>query len=129
MGGEVTMTAALPASALEPTAEVLHVLEEYLLELEKGARLDPEGLLARHPHLADPLRACLASLEFLHDAARNLRGPDAEQARPPDAGPASGEASAPRCGLLGDFQIVREVGRGGMGVVYEAEQLSLSRRV
>src|SRR5689334_22901128 len=32
-------------------------------------------------------------------------------------------------GQLGDFRLIREIGRGGMGVVYEAEQISLRRRV
>src|SRR5712671_4298026 len=45
--------------------------------------------------------------------------------RPPDDGGDEGVAGRP----LGDFRLVREIGRGGMGVVYEAVQLSLGRRV
>src|SRR5204863_5574283 len=39
------------------------------------------------------------------------------------------DADRPTDGVLGDFRLVREVGRGGMGIVYEAEQISLERRV
>ena len=111
-----------PEEMLEPTSEVISILEEFLTKLEAGARLSPEDLTARCPALAEPLKACLASLEFMHDASLSLR----DRATPE-------LLSATECetdlGRLGDFRLVREIGRGGMGVVYEAEQVSLGRRV
>jgi eukaryotic-like serine/threonine-protein kinase len=117
------MTTVAPTSVvLEPTPQVIGILEEFLAELEMGARPSPEELAARCPEMAEPLKACLASLAFLHDAAPSLRG----SGRPLQ--PASLQHLA-ELGPLGDFRLVREVGRGGMGVVYEAEQISLRRRV
>ena len=117
------MNAIVPLEeALEPTSEVISILEEFLTKLEAGARLNPEDLTARCPALAEPLKACLASLEFLHDASLSLRDPTAPEL------PAATECQTD-LGRLGDFQLVREIGRGGMGVVYEAEQISLGRRV
>jgi tRNA A-37 threonylcarbamoyl transferase component Bud32 len=89
-------------------SELADVLEQYLADLQAGRRPDRAGLLAGHPDLGPQLEEALASLEFIHGAE-----PGADKA------PAQ----------LGDFRILREVGRGGMGVVYEAEQISLKRRV
>ncbi len=106
-------TADEQSARLEPTSEVLSALERYLQMLEAGAAPAAEEFVAQHPGLEGPLRSCLASLDFLHGAAGGFRAP----------------APAPEGRTLGDFRIIRELGRGGMGVVYEAEQLSLGRRV
>jgi serine/threonine protein kinase/tetratricopeptide (TPR) repeat protein len=104
----------------EQTAQVLRILEEYLAELERGRRPHPEELLARHPDVADVLKDYLDRLDLLHDAAVRFRVME-----PPDEN--SGANS--NLGRLGDFELVREIGRGGMGIVYEAQQISLKRRV
>jgi tetratricopeptide (TPR) repeat protein len=99
-------------------AELARVLDGYLAAVEAGQAPDPERLRAEHPAIAERLRACLASLRLVEQAAASFGGAAAD-----------GDAAEREPECLGDFRIVRQVGRGGMGVVYEAEQRSLKRRV
>jgi eukaryotic-like serine/threonine-protein kinase len=115
-----SLLAHLPDEPDEQEEQVLGILEEYLAELECGNRPSPEDWIARHPDLEDALRAYLRELDQLHQAGLPKGFPSSEN----PAAWVNGER-----GRLGDYQIIREVGRGGMGVVYEAQQLSLDRRV
>jgi hypothetical protein len=99
---------------------VIRVVEEYLATLEAGQTPDRKALQARHPEIADALGVCLDMAEF-------VRGAGSKFELPADATQADGliHCASP----LGDFRLLREIGRGGMGVVYEALQLSLGRHV
>jgi serine/threonine protein kinase len=114
--------AALPDAALEDP-RVIQAVQDYLAALQAGRRPDRRQLLAAFPALADDLAECLDGLEFLQAAGPRLL--------PPAGGPAP---AVPSVDLfeeqpLGDYRIVREIGRGGMGIVFEAVQTSLERRV
>jgi eukaryotic-like serine/threonine-protein kinase len=96
------------------------VLEAYLADLEAGTAPPREELLARNPELAHNLEACLASLEFIRRAAR--QSACTVSLRPRLAKIEAGET-------LGAYHLIREIGRGGMGVVYEAEGPAAEQRV
>lgn len=88
------------------------VIEQYLEELASGEVPDQESYLRAHPHLADTLRGVFKTLDFVEMTGRTLNA-----------------SCLGKDQRLGDFRIIGEVGRGGMGVVYEAIQTSLNRRV
>lgn len=97
------------SQANEPSNRLERALAAFL-EKRPSTRMDEDALLHDHPDLADLLEPMLAR----------------EQAAAQD-GDAAGTADEPR--VLGDYRLVREIGRGGMGVVYEAWQRSVDRRV
>jgi serine/threonine protein kinase len=99
---------------------LMEAVQSFEAELAAGRRPSRPEYLRRYPDLAGPLGQCLDGLELVHLAA-----PRSDGAR--NASPDSGETLP--ADPLGDFRIVRELGRGGMGTVFEAVQLSLGRRV
>jgi WD40 repeat protein/serine/threonine protein kinase len=103
------------------------VLVAYLEALDGGRAPDRAELLALHPQYAPQLARFLDDQAGMDRCAAPLRA--VTGVRPAAAALGGGAAPPPGPAELGDFRILREVGRGGMGVVYEAQQVSLNRRV
>jgi eukaryotic-like serine/threonine-protein kinase len=103
----------------DSSAEALlgEILDDFLERLDRGERPEVTAYARRYPQLAAVLRHMLPAVQVLRSSST----------APPPTGRPAPEIEPE--GPLGDFRLVREVGRGGMGVVYEAVQISLGRRV
>ncbi|MBX3440869.1 MAG: serine/threonine protein kinase [Planctomyces sp.] len=92
---------------------------EFVERKRQGEEPSIEEYKTRHPDLADSiddLFPMVARLEALKEQDGSGRA-------------ARAVVGLPSIQQLGDFRILREIGRGGMGVVFEAEQITLRRRV
>ena len=125
------------------------ITAEYLQVMEAGGTPDRESLLIQYPDLREDLRAFFDN----QDHADNFASPPSEAAKlppiapteeatllhpPADAekatippGPRFDDAVAVRNQLrdFGDYELIEEIARGGMGVVFKARQLTLNRIV
>jgi len=103
----------------EPDSDLIEkLLEEFTEQIRSGQSPSIAEYEAAYPQ-------CAAQIRDLFPAAQAMEQIALHRQQVGSAGVASPGAPT----QLGDFRIVREIGRGGMGIVYEAQQESLSRRV
>ena len=115
-------------SAESPDERLNEILLAYVETCEAGGEPDRHEILAAHPDLRDDLELFFEGRDRLDRLGGLVRS--RSPLDPFDLSGRLAESTADtEKARLGDFRILREVGRGGMGIVYEAEQISLRRRV
>lgn len=119
-----------PSQASDRDRRVDEILGAYLEAAAAGQAPDRHELLSRYPELAAELRAFFAD----HDALRQLARPgkpavdgNAPTLAPRGAAPVRFPLGTVR--YFGDYELLEEIARGGMGVVYKARQAKLNRIV
>ncbi|MFC1759417.1 serine/threonine protein kinase, partial [Planctomycetota bacterium] len=89
---------------------------EFAERLRKGERVTIADYAERYPRLADDIKELFPTIVTMEQLTRSKKNATAKQ-------------QGLNVEQLGDYRIMGEIARGGMGIVYEAEQVSLGRRV
>ena len=105
------------------------VLHGYLQAIDAGQSPDQEELLLQHPDLASELREFFADQEKMKRFAQSVNKARLGEATIGADDSAETDKSLLRIRYFGDYELVEEIARGGMGVVYKAKQVSLNRIV
>ncbi|MFH1998832.1 MAG: serine/threonine-protein kinase, partial [Planctomycetota bacterium] len=108
-----------------PESQIKRLVEEYSDAFLSGTRVDPDTFCAEHPECGPELRERIENFLIVAEDENVVLTPEGPEAS--NRHPAKDDALLGR--TLDDFLILRQIGRGAMGVVYEAEQISLGRRV
>ncbi|MGO9464152.1 MAG: protein kinase domain-containing protein [Isosphaeraceae bacterium] len=109
----------------EPSCEfdpVDDLAEEFLERYRRGERPSLTEYADKHPELAERIRSVFPALVLMEEIGTAKSQATGLDAKPPGL-------NAPMAQHLGDFVLIRRVGAGGMGIVYEAEHESLKSRV
>ncbi len=117
---------AEPASDHQTRLE--RALAEYLHAVELGQPLDRAALIAAHPDLADDLQSFFRNRDAIERAAAQLKNA-AEAPTITGLSEVNADSPGPTVRYFGDYELLEEIARGGMGVVYKARQVNLNRTV
>ena len=106
---------------------VNELIAQYLQAVAAGQAPDRPALLAAHPDLADDLEAFFADHDGVKHLAEPMRAPQAVTRSETATGACPAPLGTVR--YFGDYELLAEIASGGMGVVYQARQVSLNRVV